>query len=82
MKRNLVESCGWLVAIGLACQPAHAGDRKSAGRVQEAKEEIVVARKVQAVSLRYEMVGASAARDKRTSIIGSTARGLPIYKET
>jgi hypothetical protein len=62
MKRNLVGSCGWLVAIGRACQPAHAGDRKSAGQVQEAKEEIVVARKVQAVSLRYEMVGASAAR--------------------
>ena len=62
MGRNLVGSCGLLIAIGLACQPAQAGDRKSANRVQEAAGKILVAPKAHAVSVRYEVVGASVVR--------------------
>ena len=62
MGRNLVGSCGLLVAIGLACLPAHAGDRKSGRRGQEAAEEIFVPRKTHTVTLQYETVGASAVR--------------------
>jgi len=61
MGRNLVGACGLLVALGLACQPAHAGDRKSATRVHEAKE-MLVAPKAHEVSLRSEMFGASEVR--------------------
>jgi hypothetical protein len=66
MGRNLVGSCGLLVAIGLVCHPAQAGHRKSASRVQEPAEEIVVARKAHSVSVRYEMVGASVVRPFET----------------
>jgi hypothetical protein len=62
MGRNLIGSCGLLAVIGLACLPAHAGDRKSGRRGQEAAEEVFVPQKGQAVSPRYEMVGASAVR--------------------
>ena len=54
MGRNLVGSCGLIVAIGLAGQPAHAGDRKSAGRVHDEAKEMFVVREAHAVSLRYE----------------------------
>jgi hypothetical protein len=52
-----------LVAIGLACQPARGGDRKSGSRQgQEAAADIVVARKAHAVSLRDEVLGSLAVR--------------------
>jgi hypothetical protein len=62
MRRNLVGSCALLAAIGVVCQPAFAGDRKSASQVQEAEKEILVSRKAHAVSVRSEMAGASVAR--------------------
>ena len=48
-----------LVAIGLACQPAYAGDRKSTGTVQEVKA-IVVAPAAQPATLSFERRGTSA----------------------
>ena len=75
MKRNLVGSCGWLVAIGLASQSAHAGDRKAATRVHEARE-IVVAPKAQAVALRDELVGASAVRPFAARPLATADHGM------
>lgn len=54
MGRNLVGSCGLIVAIGLACQSGYAGDRKSPGRVHDEAKEMFAAREAHAVSLRYE----------------------------
>ena len=59
MGRNLVGSCGLIVAIGLACQPAHAGDRKSPGASTTRLRKWFVAREAHAVSLRYETPGAT-----------------------
>jgi len=55
MRRNLIPSYGLLIAISLACQPARAGDRKSAARLQEPKEQILVTQKDQTTSARYEL---------------------------
>ena len=54
MERNLVGSCGLIVAIGLACQSAYAGDRKSPGRTHDEAKEMFAAREAHAVSLRYD----------------------------
>jgi hypothetical protein len=59
MGRNLVGSYALRVAIGLACQPAHAGDRKSSGGVHDEAKERFVAREAHAVSLQYETPGAT-----------------------
>ena len=59
MGRNLVGACGLIVAIGLACQPAHADDRKAGRGVHDEAKEVFVAREVHAVSLRYETPGAT-----------------------
>lgn len=67
MGRNLFGSCGLIVAIGLACQPADAGDRKSAGRVHDEAKAMFVAREAHAVSLRYETPGATFATFFRIS---------------
>ena len=75
MGRNLVGSCGLIVAIGLACQPAHAGDRKSAGRVHDETKEMFVAREAHAVSLRYETPGATIVRPFEARHSTSTDRG-------
>ncbi|MGH8094190.1 MAG: hypothetical protein ACREIF_12080 [Chthoniobacterales bacterium] len=74
MGRNLVGSCGWLIAIGLACQPVHAGDRKSERRGHEASEEIVQPRKVQTIILRYEKTGAAEAKPFQAGYLASSAR--------
>jgi len=55
MRRNLIPSYGLLVAISLACQSARAGDRKSAARLQEPKEQILVMQKGDTTSARYEL---------------------------
>jgi len=55
MSRNLIPSYGLLIAIGLACQPARAGDRKSAARLQEPKEQSVISQKADTTSARYEL---------------------------
>src|ERR1041385_4511243 len=68
MGRNLVQSCGLLVAIGIAFQPADAGDRKSAARLQEVQDEILVVRKSQGPSLQNEMLGASTTRPLETRL--------------
>ena len=62
MGRNLVGSCGLIVAIGFACQPAYGGDRKSPGRVHDEAKEMFVAREAHAVSLRYETPRATMVR--------------------
>ena len=76
MGRNLVGSCGLLIAIGLAGYPARAGDRKSARRVQEAVEEVLIAPKGSAISPRYEMAGASTGKpfEARSSVLRITDR--------
>jgi hypothetical protein len=51
-----------LIAIGLACQPAHAGDRKSTGTVQEVARAISVAPTAQVTALPYE--------SRRASVVG------------
>jgi hypothetical protein len=75
MGRNLVGSGGLIVAIGLACQAAHAGDRKSAGRVPDETKELIVAREVHAVSLRYETPGATIVRPFEARHSTSTEHG-------
>ena len=62
MGRNLVGSCGLMVAIGLASQPAGAGDRKSAGRVHDEAKEMFLAREANAVSPRHETASATIVR--------------------
>ena len=75
MGRNLVGSCGLIIAIGLACQPAHAGDRKSAGRVHDVAKEMFVVREAHAASLRYETPGATIVRPFEARYSTSTDRG-------
>ena len=75
MGRNLVGSCGLIVAIGLACRPAHAGDRKSPGRVPDEAKEMFVAREAHAVSLRYETPGATMVRPFEARSSTSTDHG-------
>lgn len=60
MRRNLIGCCGWLMAVGLACQPATAGDRKSAKRGHEEVAEFSGGTKINAFSQRSEMLGARA----------------------
>ena len=56
MRRHLIPAYGLLIAIGLACQPARAGDRKSAARLQEPKEDqILVTQKSHTTSAQYEL---------------------------
>ncbi len=59
MGRNLVGFCGLLVAIGLACQPAQAGDRKSTGQLQETAKAILIAPETRAAATTHERPGAS-----------------------
>jgi hypothetical protein len=86
MGRNLLACCGLLIVIGLAFQPAQAGDRKSAKRGPEAAEDIVAAPK-SSESLRSEMAGASAAKSFEASSFAvaghrsSGDRGTPTDKE-
>ena len=65
MGRNLVGSCGLIVAIGFACQPAYGGDRKSPGRVHDEAKEMFVAREAHAVSLRYETPRHESSKDNK-----------------
>jgi hypothetical protein len=74
MVRRRVGVCGLLVAIGLACQPAQAGDRKSARRDHEASEDIIVPSKTHAVSLKYELTGASTAKTFEAGSSASVGR--------
>jgi hypothetical protein len=60
--------------MSFACQPAQAGDRKSASR-QEAVEDIFIAGKAHAVSLREEVFGGSAVRPFGARHSVSTADG-------
>ena len=76
MGRNLVGSCMLLVAISLACQPVHAGDRKSPRRNQEAAIETLVARKAHTTSRRSEMVGTPAASPFETRFSASADHEL------
>lgn len=55
MGRNLTSWCGLLVGLGLALEPAHAGDRKSAGREPKAADETVMSREIQSVSLQRDV---------------------------
>jgi len=48
-----------LIAIGFVCQPSHAGDRKSAGTVQEVAKAISVAPTAQVTALPNESRGTS-----------------------
>ncbi|MEO5722188.1 MAG: hypothetical protein ABIR71_12045 [Chthoniobacterales bacterium] len=57
MSRNLIGCCGLLLAVGLACQPAAAGDRKSAKRGNEEVAEFSAGTKVNAFSQRSELLG-------------------------
>ena len=75
MGRNLVGSCRLIIAIGLACQPAHAGDRKSAGRVHDTAKEMFVAREAHAASLRYETPRATIVRPFEARYSTSTNHG-------
>jgi len=79
MGRNLVGSCGLIVAIGLACQPAHAGDRKSAVRIHDEAREMFVAREAHAVSLPYGTSGATIVRPFEARYSTSTDHGS--YKD-
>lgn len=65
MVRRRVGICGLLIAaVGLACQPAQAGDRRSAARAHdESLEDIFVPAKTHAVALKYELAGASATKN-------------------
>ena len=56
MGRNFVGSCGLLVAIGLACQSAQAGDLKSTTRSHETKA-ILIAPEAHAAAINYERQG-------------------------
>ena len=62
MARDLVGACGLSVVIGLVCQPARAGDRKSTGGVQESKRAVIVAHNAYAGSIPVVTIGASASR--------------------
>jgi hypothetical protein len=59
MGRNLIGSCALLIAIGVVCQPAQAGDRKSTGSVQESAKTILFASPAHAVTLPLERPGTS-----------------------
>ena len=76
MGRNLIGSCGLLIAIGLGYQPLRAGDHKSAGRAQAVKEVILVTQDTYAMSRRYEKVGASSVRLFEAGYSASTNRHL------
>ena len=49
MGRNLIGCWGLLIAVGMACLPVYAGERKSARRVHAASEEISGARRFEAL---------------------------------
>ncbi|HEX4666696.1 MAG TPA: hypothetical protein VH207_08845 [Chthoniobacterales bacterium] len=62
MGRRGVVFCGLLVAIGLACQPAQAGDRRSATRGNDALDDIFILSERRGVAPKYEAVGAWTAK--------------------
>jgi hypothetical protein len=64
--RNLIGSCGLLVAIGLASQPAQAGDWKSGSPVHQAEKEIRVSWQTHAVSPRFQIADAAVTRSFET----------------
>jgi hypothetical protein len=55
--------CALLVAIGLAWQPAQAGDRRSSRRAEETSEDIFVPSKTHPVALKYEVPGVAARKN-------------------
>ena len=62
MGRDLIGVFGFSVVVGLVCQPAQAGDRKSTGGVQESKRAVLVAPNTYAGLPPGETNGASPSR--------------------
>jgi hypothetical protein len=62
MARDLIGACGLSLVIGLVCQPAEAGDRKSTGGLQESKRAVLVTHNADAGSIPGATIGTSANR--------------------
>jgi len=67
--------------MGLACQPAQAGDRKSTGGVQESKRAVLVSHNVYAGSIAGEITGAPASRPFALSYSADPRSGSGSEKE-
>ena len=71
---------GLLVVIGLTCQPAQGGDRRSVRRDQISAEEILVARPETVVAARSELPGAGTTRASQSG--PSSGPGLRLGRPT
>lgn len=67
---------GLLVALGLVCQPAQAGDRKSTGRVQETARAILVSPGATTTEMAYERRSALTVGVFETGYAVSATRGV------
>src|SRR5947209_8684087 len=83
MGRNLIRSCGLLVAVGLACQSAQAGERKSeAARSERAFAEVLIPSQGRSSAPRHDVFGFSSVKAFDHSTLGfgltrpSPGRGL------
>lgn len=74
MVRNLTSWCGLLVGLGLALEPAQAGDRKSTDRVHKAGDEMVMSREIHVVSLKHDVSDLSAVRPFEARYSSSTGK--------